>query len=545
MAEAEAVSEVLTEVKPGATEEKTMFGIDIKSIHDKIRSGHIKVTSSLSLRNETAQTGSGGRIAKLRRGFDKKSRLVILTELAFDYNPLDPNETDTKETFSEEKKWRPLLTPTTVGLVLKKEAHEREEVKRALMQRANVKEWDTSDFTVINKKDEALLRPARVVRIFTVPVFDVRDPAFGDYSKSFMVEVKRDEMTGNIVGEIPIWMKIAKFWRDRHYEEEKHIMACIEAAKKGEKYTLKAKNAALNRFEATGLASITDKDLAPILQELREAIPVGSERSANFIIGYEIPLASDLSFDKAKLKSVISAQGMQKALFFAPLTKELRTQVIDRYLSGTSVKKDTNLDFIEVDMLCPEEGSCSDDPRQIGGATRYNAVTIPLSSAVRIETEDGEEIDKVQSAEIYDGFLSFLTANVNNAQKLENKFLQSTRIDRYDEAVEKQLLASFGEKIEILKDPFVTEKVLLTNKEIISLAFGPEGAAAITEVSIGLSDRAPGELDEAAAEASQRSIAAMLDAEDGEDSVETKETPAKDVSADPLTGFGATTIDME
>jgi len=168
--------------------------------------------------------------------------------------------------------------------------------------------------------------------------------------------------------------------------------------------------------------------------------------------------------------------------------------VFDKFKAGWA-KKDIHWDFYEVDMACPAKGTCNDDAMLIGLNTRYENPITSINAA--ISQPDGK-VDEVKSAELFAKIMKLYTEAVNEEQKLEQRFLQSTYVEKYDDIIEGQLIDSLGQA-KIFSHKFLTVKVANANKEILVKAYGKKANQFFMELEVGLSDAEEGKLDEDAA----------------------------------------------
>ena len=129
--------------------------MDLSTFLKELQESGTDGTSRYNLRNENEQTKERvGSIPKLKKEKKKKSKLLIPVELAIPFNPTTGKADDT---YNPDKKFRPQLAPTTVGLMLKGYADSNEDVKQTFMDKAGVDNWDTSDHEHLTADDKAIL----------------------------------------------------------------------------------------------------------------------------------------------------------------------------------------------------------------------------------------------------------------------------------------------------------------------------------------------------------------------------------------------------
>ena len=105
--------------------------MDLSTFLKELQESETDGTSRYNLRNENEQTKERvGSIPKLKKEKKKKSMLLIPVELAIPFNPTTGKADDT---YNPDKKFRPQLAPTTVGLMLKGYADSNEDVKQTFI----------------------------------------------------------------------------------------------------------------------------------------------------------------------------------------------------------------------------------------------------------------------------------------------------------------------------------------------------------------------------------------------------------------------------
>lgn len=450
--------------------------------------------SKLHMRSESIQQRQQiKRIPMLKKGLKKKSKLLLIADLAIPFNPKTGVADDD---YNEDNKFRPALSATTVALMLKMMANENEESKNAFMRRAGVEEWDTSDVEHLTAADKAIFNKYRVPRVFTVPVVHVNIPVMtkNEFGKDYAIDVKRDPMTGEVIGEVPLVLKVNKLFRDKIYEEIKEF---DDKCNSGE-------------------LKLTDKQQKEQKSNIYKKNPVSDVQPSNWVTVFEIPmtekykLSSDfdiVSFDeKAAKEHVVLTRYSQK----------LRT-AIEKYRDGSWEKYDKNFDFFELDMACPTEGDdqSSQGKMLIGKDTEFEKPTNCL--------------DECMSAEELAGVLKACGDYLDGAEDIESEVRRSMFTPPYTDEVENQIATSVCTVLDITKDPYMTQRVIEENRDVISLCFSEGGLEMIDLVDAGCSDAPEGALDvaEAAATAKQYSLDSEefndSDAEDIELEVETLE----------------------
>lgn len=421
----------------------------------------VKGGSALNLRSETNQSRVRPvRIPSLKKDIKKKAKLLLVSEIALPFNP----ETGiADDDYNEDHKFRPALSATTVALYLKGLANENQDLKETLMKRAGMTEWDTEseEFT---EEDWKIFVKYRVPRVFTIPVVHINIPVMckSQYGQDYSISVERDPLTGDIVGEWPIALKINKLFRDKIYEE---ISEYNDKIAKGEIHA-------------------SEKEQKDKKYQMYSQNPVSDDHPANWVELIELPLANnyelsgDLDFGSLDVDEIKGRRVLSK------YTNKIKT-VVERYTSGEFAKFDTNFDFFEIEMVCPISGDTSSDvgKQQLGQNTTFEKPT--------------EKLSELNPIENYDKIIAAVHESIDSESDIEETVYRSVRIPPYNETVEQQLVAALPTVLQI-DDKYVTDSVINANQEIISLAFGDEGQDIVERISAGLSSGNEGSLDEGA-----------------------------------------------
>lgn len=443
-------------------------------------------SSKLHLRSESIQTKVRvNRIPRLKKSLKKKSKLLIITDLALPFNP----ETGVADDqFNADNKYRPPFSATSVALSLKEWADTNEALKKTLMARAGVESWDTSDHDTLNDDDVKIFIRYRVPRVFTVPVVHVNIPVMtkSEYGRDYLINVERDPMTGQVVGEVPGVLKVNKFLRDIAYEK-------LEAYQK--------------QLDS-GELKHTDEQQKEEKRRIFNEIPVSDDHPSNFITAFEIPLTFKYEISSDANLAGVSAEEMKNFLVMSSYSKGIRT-AIESYVSGEWSKFDKYLDFYEIDMNCPNEGD--EDSKQgkmrIGLDTKYEKPQESLEDAV-----DYAKIEKT-IRDCIDGMVD-----------IEEQMRCSMSVTPYTDSVENQLFTALKTVVDIVDNEFVTKKVLTENNEVVSLAYGDTAAELLEEIDAGISEKVEGVLDVEKAQKTAKTY--NLDSSDFSDDVDLSEIAA-------------------
>lgn len=438
-----------------------------KDLLEKLLNGEIKAGSELNIRNENRQTRNFvKKINKLKRENGKISRLLILKEVALPFDAL----TGSQENFNDNYKWRLAVGQKDVMLAIKKSANENEKLKQIYMTKARVSEWNTEDVNNLTEADMKIFRPHTVMETFTFPCVHVNIPIFtgGQYGADYHIDVKRDEITGEIIGEVPAPLVINKFFRDMAFEEVQ----------------------ALRTANANSRNPLNEKDLKEKTSSIFKKNPVSDEIRKNFFIAVEVPLNSRRKFeDGYSLKGVTPAD-IEKMLVLIPKNGDIVKAMSD-YFDGTREEFDVHPDFWELDMKCPASSS---DQLDLANNTAYD-----LSFVQRVEQVDGFEDFVKALAQFRD----------ESSENLEKIVTASVRLRKLTSADEENLIEASGSLIDTDSE-FLTKKVIVANSNYLQLALGDKGDALLCQAEMGMT--AEGQLDEAQAkkESKEYDVSAMM-----------------------------------
>lgn len=415
--------------------------------------------SAYNLRNEDAQQKARvASIPRLKKEKKKKSKLLVVMELAIPFNPTTGKADDI---YNPGRKFRPQLSATTVALMLKKEAAKNEDVKNAFMAKTGVDNWDLSDVDVLTKDDEAIFKKFRVPSVYSFPIVHVDVPIMtGDYGRDYIIDVKRDSLTNQVIGDKPLAIKANEFFRDIAYEEYRKLQDDI----------------------ASGKLDLTDKQKKEKSREIWGKLPVSDDHPVNYLVAVEIPLDS-------KYKLTTTYGDLETDSFKKMLVQTRRTKALDdsiqKYATGDWERYDKHFDFVEIDMVCPADG---ETPMEIGKDTTYEKPT---------ETLDETAFNKTFET----AFRQYFDDNNN----MESIMINSVRIAKYDETVESQLCTALSTVVD--KDnEFLTKGVIAHHREFITIALGEMGDELLMDLEMDDENRAEGKLDQEQAAATAKAI---------------------------------------
>lgn len=413
--------------------------------------------SEFNLRSEEIQQKDRtARIPKIKKEPKKKSKFLIPLELAIPFNPITGKADDT---YNPSRKFRPIMSVTKLSLMLKELANRNEETKKAFMSRAGVESWDTSDTKVLTAEDKAIFIKYRVPVIYTVPVVNVNIPTLtGQYSRDYIIDVKRDPITGNLVNpeEEPLVLQANRFFRDISYEEVAAYQKKLDSGELND----------TEQVQKTTRMNIYGKN------------PVSDDHPLNWLICVNLPLISSyqLNTEAGIDYPAMDEELLRKNLGLIKLNGKMNT-ALDNYRNGSWKKYDKYYDYWELDMSCPtEEGT----PAEIGNATVYEKP--------QEEVCDFAYFEKLDTA---------LKSYLDNRADIEKVFLASARIAPYNETVEKQLATALKTVIDT-NNEFLTKEVIKRHTDFLTIVLSDDADALLLEVLDEDGDRADGVLDEAA-----------------------------------------------
>lgn len=436
-------------------------------------------TSEFKLRNEDIQTKQGtARIPKIKKEAKKKHKLLLPLELALPFNPMTGVA---DETYNPQSKFRPIMSATKVALMLKDLAARNEATKKALMSRAGVEQWDTSDATVLTDEDKAIFKRYRVPVIYTLPVVRVDIPVLtGDYGREYTLNVERDEITGNLLHpeDEPLVLQANRFFRDLAYVEVQDYQDKIDK----------------------GLINDTEKVQKETKSKIYGKNPVSDDHPSNWLICLDLPMISNYHLDTDSVDLTgMTVDDLKKNLGLLKYNKAIRDSV-SKYLSGEWIKYDRYFDYFEIDMCCPAEGST---PAEIGQGTTYEKPTEELLNC--------PEFNKVNSC-----FIEYL----DNREDVEKIFLASVRISNYDDSVERSLSTALSSVIN-LDSPWLSTDVIKRHSDFLTIVLGDKADALLLDCEMDDSGRSSVEVDEAQAKEDYDLSKMMM--EDSDESVDVSE----------------------
>lgn len=455
------------------------MGINFKELQKKMETVGDNGVSKLNMRNEEKQRKfQPKRFNHLKKEKRKKSKLCFVKEIAIPFNPKTGKEDDTYNTGS---KWRPPYSVESVIKLVKSYAMESEEAKQALMQHAGISSWDVTDPDTVTDEDYRLFSSYLTARIFSIPAVHVTIPSMCNnaYGRDYTVDVKVDPVTGQYVGEVPLILQAHKFFIEMAYEE------------------LADYNDKLN----SGIFKHDEKQQKEYRQGIFSKVPISDLAPINFIQAFEIPLNQKFELNDDKCLVTSDKAFVDKQTVLVRMNRTI-SDVLDKFCGGDYSAVDKYPEYFVVDMSCPND---TESPTELGKRTSYE-----------------RELNTLKDMEGYDNFRAATVDYLDNFKDLEETVFRSSFVSRYDSSVDTQLLTACNSLID-LKNPFLTQKVIESNKDFLMLALGEKFDELQLEVECGISDKAEGNLDSAAAKqvAKTFDIASQLD--DALDAIGTEE----------------------
>lgn len=459
--------------------EKKIMGINFKELQKKMETVGDNGVSKLNMRNEEKQRKfQPKRFNHLKKEKRKKSKLCFVKEIAIPFNPKTGKEDDTYNTGS---KWRPPYSVESVIKLVKSYAMESEEAKQALMQHAGISSWDVTDPDTVTDEDYRLFSSYLTARIFSIPAVHVTIPSMCNnaYGRDYTVDVKVDPVTGQYIGEVPLILQAHKFFIEMAYEEL----------------------ADYNDKLSSGVFKHDEKQQKEYRQGIFSKVPISDLAPINFIQAFEIPLNQKFELNDDKCLVTSDKAFVDKQTVLVRMNRTI-SDVLDKFCGGDYSAVDKYPEYFVVDMSCPND---TESPTELGKRTSYE-----------------RELNTLKDMEGYDNFRAATVDYLDNFKDLEETVFRSSFVSRYDSSVDTQLLTACNSLID-LKNPFLTQKVIESNKDFLMLALGEKFDELQLEVECGISDKAEGNLDSAAAKqvAKTFDIASQLD--DALDAIGTEE----------------------
>lgn len=455
------------------------MGINFKELQKKMETVGCNGVSKLNMRNEEKQRKfQPKRFNHLKKEKRKKSKLCFVKEIAIPFNPKTGKEDDTYNTGS---KWRPPYSAESVIKLVKSYAMESEEAKQALMQHAGISSWDVTDPDTVTDEDYRLFGSYLTARIFSIPAVHVTIPSMCNnaYGRDYTVDVKVDPVTGQYIGEVPLILQAHKFFIEMAYEEL----------------------ADYNDKLSSGVFKHDEKQQKEYRQGIFSKVPISDLAPINFIQAFEIPLNQKFELNDDKCLVTSDKAFVDKQTVLVRMNRTI-SDVLDKFCGGDYSAVDKYPEYFVVDMSCPND---TESPTELGKRTSYE-----------------RELNTLKNMEGYDNFRAATVDYLDNFKDLEETVFRSSFVSRYDSSVDTQLLTACNSLID-LKNPFLTQKVIESNKDFLMLALGEKFDELQLEVECGISDKAEGNLDSAAAKqvAKTFDIASQLD--DALDAIGTEE----------------------
>lgn len=483
----------------------------VEKFVQQMESGTLDGGSEYSLRNEMAQQKvQFKRINKISRDLKKLSKVISPMELALPFNPAT-GQAD--EEYNESRKYRPIMSATTLALALKTLAGKNEALYEALLLRSGQKEWDVSDPNTFTPQDWKIFRPYRVPRKFTLHVIGIKDSRITgqDYTREYTISVKRDKL-GQIEGEVPLILQANRFYSQIRHKEVTDLKEAHEMAKNGKSYEEYKHLLNENRemYKSVNLATIKEDDFKELRSKIYQDTPVTDDYPVNYLIGYEFELDGEMNFRDASRIPDYTVDDLDKHLRLIKVSQEI-DDTLEKFVSGSLKGTDRNFDYQEFDMECPSEvkGTPQQKDMLIAKGTRYN-----------------NPVKRLDSMPFFDKFYELYRQHQDASSELESRFMISSYVRTYSDEIERQVMDVIALNNE-LENKFLTQDIMKYNAEFLTKVYGQAADMLLTEAEIGLSDLSEDKIDinEAQNVSKQENIAAILNADSPTEEEEEETSP--------------------
>ena len=386
---------------------------------------NLDVPTTSKFRDENKQNKvTVTRVSTLKKERKKKSKLLFLTEIALDFNPMTGKD---DEQYNRDCKYRPAIATETMMLNLKALANEKEETKKALLRKSgmDVSEWDTSNAEVLNDLDRKVFAKHRYPSIYTIPACQVRIDSFtgNQFGRDYKVEVKRDPQSGQIVGEEPLLLQANRFFKMLAREEYDAI---------------EERNKKTKEFTADEL-----KDQWRRIHD--RTVLVGPDRPVNYAIAIEVPITATTEISSDFILSGWDSSDFINHMVLVKITSKIKT-ALDNFTNGTYKRSNLYDNFYEIDMYCTDD----ENKRELGRNTTFE----------KASTYIGEHKD-------FENFNEALVEFLDSDNNLEGVFLASNFISTFTDDLETGLCDAIA-AIVPEDDERITSKVLTACSEIAS-----------------------------------------------------------------------------
>lgn len=473
----------------------------VEDILAKLKDGEIKGASQLQTRDERKQQKSMiMRIPFLKKEAKKTARLIFPKELALPFNPMTGQP---DEMFNSDSKWRPMLSVSTAISVIKKMCAEDEELKAKYAKITGVANWDLSDPETVTKADVHVFRNFITLKVFSVTAIKVNmETVTGNsYGAAYSVDFKRDPITEQIIGDTPEILKIHDLLSAVFYEMKSHVEEVVSAAKSGKPFPSDKILIQHSKLQSNP-AILTDDDISKIRTDLRnDIVLVSSDIPQNFLICYELKLDNNKTpNDDFSTITKEDLEKCQRLLRYSFSDRNQLHNILHDLLDGSLKARNEYIDFVEVDMTCPNEGNKKD----IGAGTAYGAPAVC----------------RMKEVPAFESFAEALKTDLDsNWEEMEKRFLASCGIKPLTEQVVQRVQDSLQDYFDISTSPFLTERILKSYQDVINGIYGDD---VLMEIDAGIRKLDMGNLDveKAQKEARQADIVAMLNSDDDIDDSE-------------------------
>ena len=397
---------------------------------EKMRNGEVSTTSKLNLRNEKKQSRIiTGKIPGLKKVKKKISRLLIIKEVAIPFNPWTGAP---DETYNEDMKFRPELSFSTTALMLKNFYNDNPEVKETFMKALRIKSWDTSNTEALNQEDLEVLRIIRPTRIASPRVIGLgcktvtNSPYVSNYEAGFDRDNEGDiVMPEGSKRDYPEILEMNRAYSSIFFEEyaawEKDNIAESDEKKKAKRWEILGKN------------------------------PISGDRSLNLAVAIEIELDNKMQ-PKVPLAD-LTAVDLKNMLVHIKVSSKIKGALEELEDADKFLHKDTNLDFLELDMIVGNE----DNDAERGTNTKF-------TTAAEYKIKDDSSYDK---------FIKEVSTMLDEYGDMELPLKKSAVYKKIDETVIQRLYACLASEVKFNTiQPYLTKEILNASANILSDIYG-------------------------------------------------------------------------
>lgn len=411
---------------------------------EKMKNKEIPTKSKFNLRNEKKQTFiRGNKFPRLKKTKKKISKLLFLKELAI---PFDPWLCEITEEYNELSKFRTELSFSTMAKTLKTFYNQNPELKEKFMKLVKAKEWDTSDEEVLTEKDLEVLRSIRPTRIVSPLAIGINCQTVTNspYQSFYDAGFDRDIESGDIImpegstRETPEILEISRAFFSIFSEE----------------------------YAAWEKANITESDekKSTMRRDILGKNPVSGDRPLR--IGVAIELEVDNRMRPKDALADLTAEDIKSKLVYVDITQKVAGAFEELSDKEKFLYKDTNLDFLEIDMVVGNEEN---------DALRGQNTKFQTAADFKLSEDPG-----------YDHFIEEVGKMIDEYGDMEMPLKKSKIYKKVDETLIQRLYQSLGSAVKFNTiEPFLTKEILKSHSSVLSDIYGDPIDNALMEVEFG------------------------------------------------------------